>query len=257
MSLQPLRALPNLISLELQAGEFTHVDAAAQHLTSLTLVNCKAGCFEDCLCVTSLRHLCCRRSKLQRFHQQGLPACSQLTTLVCDSSNIHAVDDAQSVLFGGPAHCVPLGMSALTALSTLSFTCDAETRSVELDWLTQLTALENLEAKLEADCIALPGCLSSLSNLRQLTVVAMRDEQVQITFDFDFSHLVAPEEIIILGNFDAKKYGLLGLAALERLRVVEFSCFPEPDRQMMSQLALLAHKLGNCRPDIQFTVDDD
>ena len=165
MTLQPLKGLPNLISLELEIGQFTHVDHAAQHLTRLALVDCKASCSEDCLCVTSLRQLSCLNSNLSRFHEDGLPACSQLQSLVCDSSNIHAVDAAESVLFGGPCHCVPLSMSALTALSSLSFTCEAEIRSVELNWLTQLTALETLEAKLEADRIVLPRCLSSLSSL--------------------------------------------------------------------------------------------
>ena len=156
--LAAFKALPHLISLDLTKGQFTHVDAAAQHLTSLNLTDCKARCFEDCLCVTSLRHLDCRHSNLQRFHQQGLPACSQLESLVCEASNIHAVDGAESVLFGGPDHFVPLSMSALTALSSLLFCCDAKDTSIELDWLTELTALKKFEAKFEAEIVVLPEC---------------------------------------------------------------------------------------------------
>ena len=82
------------------------------------------------------------------------------------------------------------------------------------------------------------------------------DELTRFTFDFDFCHLVALEEICVMGNFDAEDYGLLSLAALERLRVIEFSGFTEPDRTMMAQLALLAYRLGKHRPDIRFTADD-
>ena len=258
MSLQPLASLPNLTSLNLEEAHLTVVDAAAQHLTRLALVDCTASCFEDCLCVTSLRQLYCYHSNLSRFHQEGLPACLQLQSLACDSSNIHAADAAESVLFGGPDHCVPLSISALTALTSLSFACDAEVRSVELDWLTQLTALEILEAKLEAECIVLPGCLSTLSRLRQLSVVATGDEgHGQVTLDFDFSHLVALEELRIDGDFDAKMYGMLNLADLKRLRVVAFSPSAKPDGHMVDQLALLSHKLRKHRPDIQFTADNE
>ena len=258
MSLQPLKALPHLISLDLAKGQFTHVDAAAQHLTTLNLRDCKARCFEDCLCVTSLKHLYCRHSDLQRFHQQGLPACSQLESLVCESSNIHAVDDADSVLFGGPDHCVPFSLSALTSLTSLSFCCDAQDIGVELDWLIELTALESFEAKLEAQIVLLPECLSSMSSLRRLSIGGPEmDELARVTFDFDFRHLVALEELCVHGNFVAETSGLLNLTALKKLRVVDFSCFTEPDRQMMGQLALLAHRLGEHRPDIRFTADND
>ena len=255
VSLQPLRSLPNLTILNLAEGPFTMVDAAAQHLTRLALVDCKASCFEDCLCVTSLRHLCCRHSNLSRFHQEGLPACSQLQSLLCDSSNIHAGDAAESVLFGAPDHCVPLSISALTALSLLSFRCDAEVRRVELDWLTQLTALEKLEAKLAAECIVLPESLSTLSRLRGLFVAATRDEHTQVTLDFDFSHLVALEELCIFSDFHARAYGLLNLADLNRLRFVAIS--RSTDKHMMDQLALLAHKLEKHRPDIYFVTDSE
>ena len=259
MSLQPLKALPHLISLDLAKGQFTHVDAAAQHLTSLNLRDCKARCSEDCLCVTSLRHLHCRHSNLRRFHQQGLPACSQLESLVCESSNIRAVDGAESILFGGPDHFVPLSISALTALTSLSFCCDAEDTSIELDWLTELTALETFEAKFQAEIVVLPECLSSLSSLRRLSVGGPEemDDLTRVTFDFDLRHLVALEEICVHGNFDAENYGLLSLAALEKLRVVNFSGFTEPDRKMMAQIALLAYRLGKHRPDVRFIADDD
>ena len=257
MCLKPLRFLPNLISLDLAVGNFIHVEAAAQHLTRLNLVDCEAICFQDCPCVTSLKQLMCLRSNFFRFHQQGLPACSQLMSLVCDSSNVRAVDAAESVIFGGPDQCVPLSISALTALSSLSFTCDTEFGAVELGWLTQLTALEKLKAKLGAECIVLPECLSSLSSLRQLSVVATRHEHVEVTLGFDFSHLVALEEIRIHGNVDADMYAILNLADLKRLRVVDFSCFTMPGRCMMGQLALLAHRLGKHRPEVQFTADND
>ena len=257
MCLQPLKSLPDLISLDLAVGQYTMLDAAAQHLTRLKLVDCEAICVEDCLCVTSLRQLYCSHSNLAWFHQEGLPACSQLESLVCESSNIHTVNAAESVLFGGPDHCVSASMSALTALSSLSFTCDTEVGSVDLDWLTQLTALKKLEAKLAAECIVLPGCLSSLSSLKQLCVVALRDEHLQLTLELVFRHLVALEEIRIHGNFNAETYGILSLAELQRLRVVDFSCFTAPGRYMTGQLALLAHKLGKHRPDNQFTAGND
>ena len=263
MSLLPLKSLPNLTSLDLTTGVFTMVDAA-QHLTRLLLMDCEASCFEDCLCVTSLKQLHCHDSDLSRFHQEGLPACSQLRSLVCESSNIHAVNAAERVLFADTDFCVPSSITALTALSSISFTCDAQVRTVELDWLSEFTALETFEAKLEAERVVLPGCISSLSSLRRLSITRTMeddtqamDDHMQVIFGFDFSHLVALEEICIHGNFDAEMYGVLNLADLDGLRVVDFSYFTEPTRRMMRQLSLLAFRLGQYRSHIQFTADNE
>ena len=84
-------------------------------------------------------------------------------------------------------------------------------------------------------------------------VAATRDEHTQVTLDFDFSHLVALEELCIYSEFHARAYGLLNLADLKRLSFVQLS--RSTDRHMMDQLALLAHKLEKHRPDIYLFAD--
>lgn len=66
LSLQKLCRLPNLTSLELLDGSFTHLDAAA-HLTWLNMFRCDALCCQDSLLASCFRFWACRRPLFRPF----------------------------------------------------------------------------------------------------------------------------------------------------------------------------------------------
>ena len=256
MSLKPLEALPNLTSLKLLSGDFDELDAAARHLTYLSLDVCTARSCNDCMCVTSLQELCCVSSVLVRFHHHGLPACSHLTSLTCVHSSIQGVIQAEHMLFHDVDHNVPANLSALTALSSLSLTCVAEVEDVEFGWLTGLTGLEELYLEADAGCVTLPECISSLSKIKELSLAVKLGSQT-ISIAFEFGCLVALEVMRVFVNFRAEKYGLWNLVTLKNLNYVRFSQFTELKKCMIGQLVSVAHKLGRARRDVQFIVDEE
>ena len=153
IDLQPLRSLPNLVSLHLCKvnGHYSSLDATG--LTRLTLSECHVECSQNCEFATSLLALHLLQAELLQFHEQGVAACSALQHLDIQGT-VGARNEACSLSLHEEYYVVPENLTLLTALTTLKMSYKGE-GDIELGWLTRLTALQHIHADLSADIIAL------------------------------------------------------------------------------------------------------
>ena len=184
LSLEALQALPSLTTLSLKGETFTHVEAAAMHLTELLLDNCRAVCSHSCVCVSSLVLLKMIDSQLVHFHENGLSACNRVASLSLVSSVVPANNPVESFSNDGQ-FVVPRSMAAMTQLTGLEFTCAGE---VELDWLKQFTKLKRLEvvgSYASKSVITFPESTSALTALTYLCLTASQTEDAELRMAFD------------------------------------------------------------------------
>ena len=98
---------------------FTHLDDSARHLTCLSLAYCEIQCSQNCVFTASLIELHLHRAQLMRFHDQGVAACFNLTTLSCDAGFVGATDAAYTLNLQAQSCILPANLSLLTALTSL------------------------------------------------------------------------------------------------------------------------------------------
>lgn len=259
LDLGPLQALPNLEDLALANGCLKNLHAAAVHLTSLELECCSASCSQDCMCVTSLSQLNVNDTTLENFHNMGLVACCSLRSFACTFSDMTAGHTMQleDLKFrdSNTSYQVPASLTVLTSLTALEFYLSEDGPEVLLDWLTCLPALRNLSAAVFCDSTVLPYCLTAMTNLRTLQVVADASchGECKIKPMFDWKSLTALTSMRFSGCVRVtERFPLSDLASLTNLKVMDFGSCSRPDVSLLNQLAELAYKLGKDRPDVAF-----
>ena len=93
-SLAPVRGLPLLTKLVLEGGTYDDV-GAAEHLTSLQLINASGDCSRAgprCCFAKTLLELRLRGAGLFSFHEGGITACGGLQLLECHGGGIYGYD---------------------------------------------------------------------------------------------------------------------------------------------------------------------
>lgn len=202
-------------------------------------------------------------ANLEGFNDRGIVECCCLQALDCCDSCVragHELHQAENLNCKAPVPQVPLSLTALTSLTRLDYECvdvDADQHHhLLLDWVTSLTALQQLRASVQCNTV-LPQCLRSLTNLRHLHVrtVSLGEESYWIKPRFEWKALAALQFLHLDGTVRvSERFRLSDLATLEHLHTVIVSrCF-KPEMCTMNQLAALAYKLGRERPDVRFTA---
>ena len=259
LDLDSLRDLSSLTALTLTHSSFTHVEAAAMMLTRLELRQCAATCSHDCMCVSSLVELELLLSNLKAFHKKGVAACTSLRRLALTKSSVKGTDAAENFNAGSLKFEVPLGVTALTNLTSIVFSCtDADGSEIALDWLTCLTNLQSLQVVSSTDLISFCEGLTCLTALTELStdVRTSVSGQDKVRVMFDWAGLVSLAQLHIQGNvWLTDQFELSRLTLLDKLEEVVFGRFPKPDKRMTGQLALLAHELGLNKPHVVFRVN--
>ena len=259
LDLQPMPAMPELVNLTLINGRFKNLQAAAQHLTRLQLEQCIAKCTGSCMCTTSLLELHMEEANLEGLSDRGIVDCCCLQTLDCLDGFVGAgleLHEAENLTFKDSIPQVPLSLTALTSLTKLCFECYIPDAVMVLDWVTSLSALQQLRASVQCN-IVLPQCLSSMTKLTHFHVrtVSIGEESFWVKPRFKWKALAALQCIRFDGTVRvSERFRLSDLATLENLHTVIFSrCF-RPEMCTMNQLAALAYSLGRERPDVRFTA---
>ena len=262
---KPLQALSSLNSLYLQGRDlvadkkstYTDLDAAAKHLTCLTLQNCVVSRKSNCACVTSLLELNLTWAALLQVHHHGLAACCCLQVFKCHYSAVIAQYSRADLNFLG--NKVPSSLSASTCLTSLSIEFAGMKHETVLDWLTCLTALQHFRAQVKVCQLVLPPCLSCMVNLRTLSVFSVGERAASyIVHAFDWSKLVLLEAVELWGSFECPgHFALMGMVELRKLRMVILASpgfCSIATRQAIHELALLSHRFKQERPDIEYAT---
>lgn len=201
LDLDSLRDLPSLTALTLTHSIFIHVEAAAMKLTRLELRQC--ACSHDCMCVSSLVELELLLSVLEAFHKKGVAACTSLRRLALTKSSVKATDAAENFNAGSRKFEVPLGVTALTNLTSIMFSCtDADSLEPALDRLTCLTNLQSLQGVSNTSLVSFCEGLTCLTALTELSmdVRTSVSGQDQVRVMFDWAGLVSLAKLHIQGN---------------------------------------------------------
>ena len=263
MSLQPLRALPNLVNLTLTGSQYNDMEDLC-HLTSLTLRDTQVDCSRDCKFASSLVQLSLNDSHLLSFHQSGVCACAALRSLTCCKSTIDTDGGDDDFSAHYQYRAIPTGLSALNALTCLHFgysMCSVFDTSlvlqvVALDWVTRLASLKSLElciysAVHNTDVVQVPEVFSVLSQLSHLSIRCT--QSVSCELPLDWSTLPALQIVLFAGPFKfCFVKDLSCLAPLHSLRSISFvGCdFGLANNAATKQLMSLCYRLGRRNPQV-------
>ena len=260
LSLEALRSLPSLTGLVLERSTFTHVEAAAVHLTMLKLYQSQAVCSHNCTCVTSLVQLQLSASVLERFHDKGVAACTRLKHINMMFSSVQAVDPAESFSaeYNDNTFAAPASLTTLKNLTSVTLSCSGDMDwQCNVNWLSCLETLQSLDVYHRWGVMSLDKGLSCLTALTSLCINVRNTTGSEFRTLFDWGGLISLVQLRLTGSIWLWGHGypLSRLALLRKLRSVVVHCRHDSDGRMTVQLAVLAHELGRTRPDVTFEVD--
>ena len=239
LSLQNLCRLPNLTSLELLDGSFTHLDVAA-HLTWLNVFRSDALCCQDSLFASSLQVLGVQASTISHFHHQGISACCCLQKLYFNCGSITAVQDLESLVFNEQIY-IASSLSNLTALTCLCIESENGTSHLLCQWLSHMMSLKQLTIACPAKLVIFPS-FSSLGNLEYASIDLANDGSYQGSIDLDGQLLLSWQSLSFSGTVTLHQV----LPLLWRFRFISLAQF---DNDARTQLLLLPHTAVVDRPD--------
>ena len=144
---------------------------------------------------------------------------------------------------------VPHSLSVLTALTALSCNIANRTLSMQLNWLSHLTSLQDLHLDVKLRQLEFTEDTGSLKHLTKLDIIA----DAQIKFDFMWTELVALKELLICGLFEVP-CNLVDAAMNKALKHVTLSRPEGACGSTIQQIGRLAHALGATRPDVLFKL---
>ena len=248
LSLQPLSALSQLNTLLLAHGRVQDLDAT-MYLTSLSVRACEAACSQDFQGVTSLKILDVDGACITNFHIQGLAACCNLERL--DRTNAWIGDSDFAEGFGCQDNrnlTVPANLTALTGLILDWADERAHSTVMQLDWLSQLTALRHFWAEFQVrQKVLFPAELSALKCLSRMAFVNRTSEA---SFQFDWKALTSLVKLHIEGPAKVDR-NLIGLATVGSLQCEVLHELASTYTQIIDVVSTFAHRLGVERPDVQ------
>ncbi len=258
LSLYPLRSLPCLEELSLQAGTFTRL-AIPRCVTSLLIGNSFVDCVQELCSVMHLEKLVIDRSEVSRLHDLGLLACTFLHCLELDECLVTAADPANQFAVCRQAPlCIPAQLSLLTNLSHLDVDlASSDVQDFDAGWLYQMASIESLTCAV-CGTIYLDKRLTQLSNLKdlQVQVIDSHDNWMIDYNDISWEALHQLTHISFAGpsSFDES---ILGLTSVDQLKLVSVRDFHPTNELTSKYLAILARRLAAHCPQVQFIFDKD
>lgn len=219
LDLTSLRVLPTLNHLNL-SGRFKQL----HHLTSLSRLVCThAGLYETQAFALTLQHLAVDDSYLSGIHAHGLSANTALTQLVWRNSLMR--DTHQRVHFNPSFSVRPTNLDSLTQLHTLELRTDYGLGVTNLEWVTELTSLQELSMTL--CCCEVIQHVVSLTKLTCLKVSGRRHRTHQslpdANLDIEWHRLQDLQELCICQVMLQLGQGTASLLQLNCLRQISFA----------------------------------
>lgn len=253
LDLSALQALPELTELGVDGGGgVCEGIETLPNLSSLRLEKVTSDCKSNSCSVSSFTKLELRSCLLMRFLDKGVSSCPQLRVLVCDLSTIGSVNKEETLISDHRSdHCqVPSSWSTLTALHTLTI----KGNMPEWTWITDLAGLQHLE--IETRETEFGRSFVNLTNLQSLRVcwssTGLKGD-AWVHFDFEWALLVSLRflQLECCGLYEQIMVGLADIPSLQEVSFIRMTGY---DPYTASQMAQLAYKLGQSRPDVKFVM---
>ena len=245
LDLTPLQMLPTLISLALETGRYTNVDAAG-HLTSLTVRCVRVTSSADCSFCSSLVHLEIAGACIS-IHARGVCACTALQSLeVGLYSSILAQDRSNTlhpqVAMNNQEVLFPTDISRLTALTKLSLGFCAQQQADVLG-ISMLASLEHLTISTSSN-LRVSQEFEALTKLTWLCMYGTGlNAKVCIDLSLNWAPLQALQILWVLSYFSCDEK-LLTLAELQNLRDADFSEAQPANSSVTEVLATLQNRFA-------------
>lgn len=230
IDLAPLQTLDKLVSLKLESGHFTSVNAAG-HLTSLECVrHTLVMSSSDCRSCTSLVNLEVGSGSSVSLHTRGVCACTALQRVQLGyCSRICAAD--RSNLLSTLAHVgettapLPANVSCLTVLTHLSLSvhppwCDYASQA-NFSEVSLLASLESLYVEVMGS-FKVDQAFGALTKLTYLSICTTSVDKGCADLSVDWTSLKALQSLHVHAPFTCG-VSVLGLAELEHLKIADFS----------------------------------
>ena len=220
VNLRPLQGLPNLTNLSLLSGRFVGLEALA-HISFLSLRAAAAKCQHTSSLATALVNLDLHSATLELFYTRGLCPCQSLHSLHINMSDITAATpDENMYLASGRFYQIPMGLSALTALTTLKVVFAGKESVIEFDWLSKMTGLRHFSIDTSASTL-FPQQISLMQQLSTLHVETkyVRKCKSNLRFDFAWSSLASLQSLYLV-NAAMCMQEMRDLAAVPSLKQV-------------------------------------
>ena len=254
ISLSFLTSLLTLTSLVLEDGLFTELDAA-EHLTCLSLIKCRAFCSQNCTFVSCLVKLELTDSRLEDLHD-GPAMCSRLQSLFLSGACITWGLGVEDLIFDVD---IPFeGLSTLTALIALTqlhvtIGDDGCQLTPDLSQLYRLTKLRCLSLTVSMHVKFSQG----LQDLSCLTCLRLRGHRpnIKMVFDVDWKALVDLRHFELTDALVLFECDLSELAPIRTLEKVTLRKLEKSDMHTRRQIANLAHRFGLLKSGAEFVID--
>ena len=280
--------LASLQKLHLTDGKFS-ADILPAHLTNLTL-ECADLCtsnwtLEDASaaptesgsnnCVTSLRKLRVRDGHLHGLHDRGLLGCSAVEELQIARCLITAAGwphphvDLRAA--SSLTDCIPIGISVLTSLSSLSLTltnpAGVDVEPFDLAPLHALPFLQDLIVQSERVGVCLSPQFGTVQQLRSLALSSTQGRNAQdvvhphVHLNVDWSGLHALRLLTLRNWHFTCTSSIVQLTELRNLDAVEFmNSVPRPVQfedsiDSFQCFSLMVYRLARCCPHVRLFLD--
>lgn len=254
ISLSPLTSVLTLTSLVLEDGWFTDLDAT-EHLTCLSLTECRAFCSPSCTFVSCLVELQLANSRLQGLHHDGPAMCLQLQSLCLSGAHISWGPGLEALICDVDIPFEGLStLTALIALTQLHVTLGDEGCELTSD-LPQLYRLTKLQ------CLSLTVPMRvkfshGLQDLSCLTSLRLRGHgQHEMVFDVSWEALADLHYFELSNALFVFERDLSELATVSTLEKVVLSQLQKSNMQTRSQIANFVHRSGLLKSGIEFVID--
>lgn len=247
LDLAPLGNLPKLNHLVLH-GQFEELHC----LTSLTRLECITADVSNVQdFAQSLQHLDIDDSQLLGMHTQAFSRCTALTHL--GFKNASLVDSNEREYLDGDLSKTPTNIGLLRQLHTLHLSTSPDSVTLpDLEWISQLTSLENLSVACKHSYGRVLQDALLLTRLTHLDILGLRDFVGEMDVNIDWCRLPALQEVSICNHRLHLGQSVGWLLRLPHLRLISFAGSTQDDDECF---AALMYGFARNRPQVKLIFD--
>lgn len=249
LDLQELHSLPYLDTLAVEGGVFHNLHVC-QHLTKLVLRTRRAYSNLDCSFAHNLRSLDILSLKqFDYLHSDGLLACTGLERLALYAKILRPNEKFLNTNGINPLSSArtQAAMTSLTLLTSLQIYQDGgledysadglQEITLDVEWVTRLTSLKDLEVRVIRCPLTLPAGLTRLSMLTRLALVTRHTASVKLDVcDWPACHSL--QKVYFGSGAYTFDHQLLKLAEVAQLSEITFGfdCFDEDCKAILASV---------------------
>ena len=254
VDLLPVNTLSNLLVLNLSAGTFHNIQAAA-HLTSLAVAHAVVFSAGHCPFVGTLA--CMHLKEARCNFLGGIPACSELKTLTCLNGEIMSGNDEQLALhLGVDPFLIPAGMTALSRLEVLHLVSRSR-GTFDTSWTYQLTSLEDMHVQFfHVQFSNQPSMFSRLCKLTVCGCIVSEEDSVSlVTMNMPWSSMQSLQSLCLFDGSYLFASSLSELIHLKSFKSLALRHCTPYNHHSVQELRAVLYKLGRYRPDVHVYAD--